>query len=60
MLVVVPGEELLAETPCILDGTEAVRVAGPIFHGFEVSFRKRVVVRDMGTAVRLDDAEVGV
>ena len=27
VLVVVPGEKLLAETPCILDRTEAIRVA---------------------------------
>jgi hypothetical protein len=30
MLVVIPGKELLAETPCVLDGAEAIRVTGTI------------------------------
>jgi hypothetical protein len=59
MLVVVPGKEVLAETTGILDGTEAIRVIGPVFHGFEVRFGERIVVRDMGTTVGFDDTEGG-
>ena len=59
VLVVVPGEEVLAEAAGILNGTEAVRVTGPVLHGFEVRFRERVVVRNMRPAVRLDHSEIG-
>lgn len=38
VLVVVPGEELLAESAAVLNGSEAVRVAGPILERFEVRF----------------------
>ena len=59
MLVVIPGEEVLTETAGILDGAETVRVVRPVFHGFEVRFRERVVVGNMRTAMSLDDTEVG-
>ncbi len=59
VLVVVPGKELLARTPRILDGAEAIRVSGPVLHGLEVRFRKRVFVGNVRAAVRLDhDASV--
>ena len=57
--MVVPVEELLAETAGILDGPETVRIIGTILHGFEVSFRKRIVIGNVRTTVSLDDAEVG-
>src|SRR3954447_4450411 len=59
MLVVVPGEELLAETARILNRAEAVRVFGSVFHGFEVRFGKGVVVGDVRPAMGLDDTKVG-
>ena len=58
VLMVVPGKQLLAETPRILDGAEAVRIVRPVLHGFEMSFREKIVVGDMGAAVGFDDAEV--
>ena len=58
MLMVVPGKELLAETARILNGTEAIRIARPVFHGLEVRFRKGVVIGNMGSAVSPDNAEV--
>ena len=34
VLVVIPGEEVLAEAAGILNRAEAVRVLGPVLHGF--------------------------
>ena len=51
MVVVIPGEGVLAETARVLDGTETVRVVRPVLHGFEVRFRKRVVIGDVRPAV---------
>lgn len=57
--LVIPGEELLAETAAILNRTKAVRVFRAILHGFEVGFGERVVIGDVRTAVSLNDAEIG-
>jgi hypothetical protein len=35
VLVVIPGKELLAKTPCILDQAKAVRVLRPVLQGLE-------------------------
>src|SRR3954451_16000659 len=59
VLVVVPGEELLAKNTRILDGAEAVRIIWSILQGLEVGFRERVVIGDMRPAVSLDNTEVG-
>ena len=59
VLVVIPGEELQAETAGILDGAKAVGVLRAVLHGFEVSFRERIVIGDVRAAVGFDDAEVG-
>lgn len=59
MLVVVPGEELLAEGAAVLNAAEAIRKAGPVLQGAKLAFRVRVVVRNVGSAVRLGDAQVG-
>ena len=56
MQMVIPVEELLAEAAGILDGSEAVRIIGTILHGFEVSFRKGIVIGNVRTTVSLDDA----
>ncbi len=58
MLVVVPREELLAETSGLFEGPEAVGEARPIFQCFEVGLRVGVVVRDMRATMRLDDTEI--
>jgi hypothetical protein len=59
MLVVIPRKELLAEAAGILDGTEAIRVVGPILHGFEVSLGEWIVVGDVRAALGLHDTEIG-
>ena len=56
---VVPGEEKLTEAAGILDGAEAVRELWPVFQGFELRLRERVVVGDMGPGVGLGDTEIG-
>ena len=59
MLVVVPEEEVLTEAACILNRAEAIRIAGPVLHGFKLGFGEGVVVRNMRTAMSLDDAQIG-
>ncbi len=59
VLMVIPGKEVLAKAAGILDRAETVRVSRTIFHGFEVRFRKWVVVGDVRTAMSPDDAQVG-
>ena len=44
MLVVVPGEEGLAESAAVLNAAEAIRELGAVFHGAELAFRIRIVV----------------
>ena len=39
MLLVIPGEEILAKSAGVLDGAETVRKAGSVFHRFELAFR---------------------
>jgi hypothetical protein len=55
---VVPPEELLAVSTCVLDRPEALREIGLVFQGFELSFRVRIVVRDVRPAVGLSDIQV--
>lgn len=59
MVVVVPGEELLAEGAAVLNTAKAIRKTGPVLQGAKLAFRVRVVVRNIRTAVRLGDAQVG-
>jgi len=44
---VVPTEEDLTVCTGILDRTEARREVWPIFHGFELGFGVRIVIRDV-------------
>jgi hypothetical protein len=44
VLVVVPGEEVLAVRSCCLDRVEAAGEARPVLEGLELAFRERVVV----------------
>ena len=55
---VVPAEEHLAVRSRMFDRTEARWELRPIFQGFELRLRVRVVVGDMGTTVRFDHVQV--
>ena len=59
MLVVVPGEEFLTKGAAILNTAESIRKAGPIFQSAKLAFRIRVVVGNVGSAVRLGNAKIG-
>ena len=59
VLVVVPGEEALAERAPVFERAEAIRELRTVLQGLELRFRERVVVGDVGAAVGLGDAEVG-
>jgi hypothetical protein len=59
MLLIVPVGEAAAERLGILDTAEALWELGLVFHGFEVAFRKRIVVGRMRPAVGFGDAEIG-
>ncbi len=56
--VVVVLEELDAERPCVLDGTEPVGERRAVLQGLEGRFRERIVVTDVGTAVAAGHPEV--
>jgi hypothetical protein len=43
MLIVVPGEEVLAVRSCCFDRVEAAGEAGPVFQGLELRLRVRIV-----------------
>jgi len=55
---VVPAEEHLAVRASIFDRAEACREVRPILQGFELRFGVRIVIRDMGPAVRFADIQV--
>ena len=59
MLIVVPREEKLRMEAAVLDATEAVWEIGPVFHSAELTFRIRVVIGNIGTAMSLGDSEIG-
>ena len=58
MLGVVPIEEGLAMRPCILDRSEAVREVRAILEGLELRFGVRIVIGDVGTAMRLANVQI--
>src|SRR6202140_4758650 len=58
VFVVVPVEELLAESASILDRAEAVGEVGSVLQGFELRFGVRIVIRDVRAAVGLGDIAV--
>jgi hypothetical protein len=58
VLLVVPAKELNAEGTCLLDASKASRKRGAILQRLERTLGKRVVIGDMGTAVRLGDAQI--
>jgi hypothetical protein len=59
MLVVVPGKELDAERSAPVVGKEAFWELGSVLAGFELAFRERVVIGDVGPALRFDDPQGG-
>ncbi len=58
MFFVVPAEEIDGEGSGIVDGAETIREAGAVFQGTELAFRIRIVIRDVGTAVRFRDPQI--
>ncbi len=58
MFMVVPGEK--ASCPCsrIVNGGEAVRIIGAIFHGFELRLTEGIIVGGVRTAVTFGDAQI--
>ena len=58
MFPVVPGEESAAKETRVFDEAENLREVGSILEGFELRFRKRVVVARIRPAVGLGDSEV--
>ena len=57
--LVVPGKEDLPKRPRVLDRSEPRRKLGTVLERFELGFRRRIVVRDVGPAVRPRHAEIG-
>ena len=58
MLVVVPGEELMTESACVGQATEARREVGSVLQGLELGLAERVVVGHVRAAVTLGDVQV--
>ena len=52
VLLVVPSEKSLAESPGILNAAETFREIRSILEGLELRFRKGIVVAGVGSAVR--------
>lgn len=59
MVVVVPREKSLRMDAAVLARAEAVRKIRPVLHRAELTFRIGIVVRNVRTAVRFCDAQVG-
>src|ERR1700686_5240124 len=59
MLLIVPIEESSTERLGILDAAEALWKLRLVFHGFEVAFRKGIVVGGVRPAVGSGDTEIG-
>lgn len=58
MLFVVPTKEPLRESAAVLNAAEAIRELRAILHGSELTFRIRVVIGDVRTAVRFGDSQI--
>src|ERR1019366_4452131 len=59
VLLVVPSEKVLAKGSGILDTAKPFREVRPVLQRAKVAFRIRVVVGNIGAAVRFGDAQVG-
>lgn len=60
MLLVVPGEELGAPRPGVLEGSETLGKVVPVFQGLVLALAVRVVVRRLRPRMRLGDAETAI
>ena len=59
MLFVVPTEEALAKSSCILNATKTLREISHVFESLELRFGKRVIITCVGPAVGLGDSKTG-
>lgn len=59
VLIVVPGEEDLAERARLLDGVGACQEVRPILQRFELPLGIRIIITDMRPAMALGDTEIG-
>ena len=57
MFLVVPAKESLTECTAVLNAPEAVGELRPIFQGAELTFRIRIVIGDVRTAVGFRDTQ---
>ena len=58
VLLVIPGEKLLTEGAGLLNSAEFSGEARAVFQGFELRFRERVVIADMGPAMAFKDPQI--
>ena len=59
MLVVIPGEELLAEPAGIFNRAESIRIIGAVLQSSEVGLGERIVIGDVRPAVRFNHSQIG-
>ena len=59
MVVVVRLKELCTVGQGFIIGCESIREIGLVFEGFELAFRKRVIIGDMWAAMGFDDPQGG-
>ena len=59
MFVVVPGNESSAVRERIVVTAKAIGKLGSVLHGLKLALGKGIIVRDMGAAVTLGDAQGG-
>ncbi len=58
MLFVIPGEEIPAERPGILNGPEPIGEFGTVLQGFELCFGIWIVIAHMRTAMGFGDSQI--
>ena len=59
MFLVVPAEKSLRKSAAVLNAAETVWELWAVLQGAELTFRIRIVVRDVRTAVCFGDAQIG-
>ena len=60
MVEVVPVEELVSVSDCVIEAVESGREVGPVLVGLELGLGVGVVVADPGAAMATGDPEIGV
>ena len=58
MHLVIPSKKVLAKGPGIFETAKLFGKRGLIFQGFELRFRKRIVIGHLGTAMALGHAQI--